>query len=105
MPVFQSSMSHEVFHCIDAYANGFLYPRTFDPIKVSLDRVRVELRADIFASLAHLSRQPNGMKFLKSLATARTVNMLSGNIEHYTSDVIYMLAESNERKISYDIKH
>ena len=100
----QYSIDHEVFHCIDAYTNGFLYPRTQDQIKVSLDRIRVEERAEIFASLAHLSRQPNGMKFLKSLATARTVNLLSGDIEHYTSDVLYMLAESNERKISDDIK-
>ena len=100
----QYSIDHEVFHCIDAYTNGFLYPRTQDQIKVSLDRIRVEERAEIFASLAHLSRQPNGMKFLKSLATARTVNLLSGDIAHYTSDVLYMLAESNERKISDDIK-
>ena len=98
------SIDHEVFHCIDAYTSGFLYSRTIDPIKVSLDQTRVEERAEIFAALAHLSRQPNGIKFLKSLATARTVNLLSGDVKHYTSDILNMLAEQSEGRNSQDIK-
>jgi len=98
------SIDHEVFHCIDAYVNGSLYPRTLDPLKACLDRTRAEQRTEIFAAMAHLSRQPNGKRFLKNLATARTVNLLSGDVEHYTSEVLYKLAASSELNIKGDIK-
>jgi len=37
------SIDHEVFHCIDAYTNGFMYPKTRDPVKSLLDRCHAEL--------------------------------------------------------------
>ena len=92
------SVDHEIFHCIDAFTNGYLYPRTKDLIKPHYDRARAELRSEIFSAIAHLSRQPNGKRFLKSLAIARTVNLLSGDVEHYTSDALNNLAESSEQK-------
>ena len=98
------SIDHEVFHCIDAYVNGSLYPRTLDPLKACLDRTRAEQRTEIFAAMAHLSRQPNGIRFLKNLATARTVSLLSGDVEHYTSEVLYKLAASSKLYIKDDIK-
>lgn len=101
---FLYTIDHEIFHCIDAYTNGFLYPRTRDPIKSCLDRFRIELRTEIYSAMAHLSRQPNGKRFLKNLATARTVNLLSGDVEHYTREALHMLVENDELNISSDIK-
>ena len=98
------SIDHEVFHCIDAYVNGSLYPRTLDPLKACLDRTRAEQRTEIFAAMAHLSRQPGGKRFIKNLATARTVSLLSGDVEHYTSEVLYILAASSEIYTKNDIK-
>ena len=90
------SVDHEIFHCIDSYTNGFMYPKTRDPVKSLLDRSHAELRADIFAAMAHLSRQPNGKKFLLNLAIARTLNLLNSDLEHYTSDVLIMMVESSK---------
>lgn len=90
------SIDHEVFHCIDAYTNGFMYPKTRDPVKSLLDRCRAERRAEIFAAMAHLSRQPTGKKFLLNLANARTLSLLNADVEHYTSDVLIMMVESSK---------
>lgn len=98
------SFDHEMFHCVDAYSNGFLFAMTQDPVKSSLDRSRAELRAEIFAAFAHLSRQPNGKRFLLNQATARTLSLLSGDVEHYTSDLLIMLVESSEQNDTHDIK-
>lgn len=98
------SLDHEVFHCIDVYTNGPLYLQTPDPIKVYCDRARAELRADIFAAMAHLSRQPEGRDFLTNLAHARTLNLLSWDVEHYTAEVLYELAERNLSTYTGDIK-
>lgn len=98
------SIDHEVFHCIDAYTNGYLYRRTWDPVVSYHDRARSELRAEIFAAMAHLSRQSNGKVFLTSLATARMLNLLSGDVQHYTSTILQKLVESDERNINDDIK-
>lgn len=97
------SIDHEVFHCIDAYTRGFIYPKTLDPVKVSLDRSHAELRTEIFAAMLHLSRQPKGKRFLKNLAIARTVNLLNGDLEHFTSDALNLLVDSSEQNISNDI--
>jgi hypothetical protein len=97
------SIDHELFHCIDAYTNRHLYPRTSDPIKACRDRTRAELRAEIFAAMTHLSRYSNGKEFLISLATARTLNLLGGDVEHYSSKTLQALVESDERNIN-DIK-
>ena len=98
------SIDHEVFHCIDAYTNGFMYPKTRDPVKSLLDRCNTERRAEIFAAMAHLSRQPNGKKFLLKLAIARTLSLLNADVEHYTSDVLIMMAESSKPNNTLDIK-
>ena len=99
-----NSIDHEVFHCIDAYANGYLFPMTLDPVKSSLDRSRAELRAEIFSAMAHLNRQPNGKRFLLNQATARTLSLLSGDVEHYTSGALIMLVGSSKQNDTYDIK-
>ena len=98
------SIDHEVFHCIDAYSNGFLFAMTEDTVKSSLDRSRAELRAEIFAAIAHLSRQPNGKRFLLNQAIARTLSLLSGDVEHYTSSTLIMLVESSEQNDTHEIK-
>ena len=98
------TFDHEIFHCIDAYTNGFLFPRTSDPLKACHDRARSELRTEIFSAMAHLSRKPNGKQFLLSLATARTLNLLGGDLEHYTSDTLHRIVESGELNTSNDIK-
>ena len=98
------SIDHEVFHCIDAYTNGFMYPKTRDPVKSLLDRCHAERRAEIFAAMAHLSRQPNGKKFLLNLAIARTLSLLNADVEHYTSDVLIMMVESSKPNNTLGIK-
>ena len=98
------SIDHEVFHCIDAYTNGFIYPKTRDPVKSSLDRSRSEQRAEIFAAIAHLSRQPNGSRFILNQAIARTLSLLHGDVEHYTTNVLIMLVENSKQNETYDIK-
>ena len=90
------SVDHEIFHCIDSYTNGFMYPKTRDPVKSLLDRSHAERRAEIFAAMAHLSRQPNGKKFLLNLANARTLSLLNADVEHYTSDALIMMVESSK---------
>ena len=97
-------MDHEIFHCVDAHANGFLYPMTQDPAKACFDRNHVETRAEIFSAMAHLSRQPDGKKFLDNLAMARTLNLLHGDVEHYTSDVLSVLASRSEQYAGLAIK-
>jgi hypothetical protein len=97
------SIDHEVFHCIDAYTSGFIYPRTLDPVKVSLNHTRAELRTEMFAAMAHLSRQPKAKRFLRNLAIARTVNLLNGDLEHFTSDALNLLVDSSKQNIPYDI--
>ena len=98
------SVNHEAFHCIDAYTNAFIYPKTRDPIRSLLDRCNAERRADIFAAMAHLSRQPTGKRFLLNLAIARTLNLLNTDVEHYTSDVLIMMVESSKPNNTLDIK-
>jgi len=98
------SFDHEMFHCVDAYSNGFLFAMTQDPVKSSLDRSRAELRAEIFAAFAHLSRQPNGKRFLLNQATARTLSLLSGDVEHYTSGALIILVGSSTKNDTHDIK-
>jgi len=98
------TFDHEVFHCIDAYTNGFLFPRTSDPLEACRDRARSELHAEIYSAIEHLSRNPNGKEFLISLATARTLNLLDGDLEHYTSDILHRLIERGELDTSNDMK-
>ena len=98
------SIDHELFHCIDAYTNGYMYHRNWDPVMSDHDRYRSELRAEIFAARAHLSRHSNGRAFLTSLATARILNLLSGDVQHYTSTILQKLLVSDEQNINDDIK-
>ena len=98
------SVDHEMFHCIDSYTNGFMFPKTRDPVISLLGRSHAELRAEIFAAMAHLSRQPNGKNFLLNLAIARTLNLLNADVEHYTSDVLNMMVESSKPNHTFDIK-
>ena len=82
------AIDHEVFHCVDVYLNGFLYPQTYDPLKACNDRAQAELKAEVFSVMAHLSR--TGMKkgMLKNLVYARTFSLLDWDVEHYTVDII-----------------
>jgi hypothetical protein len=98
------TIDHEIFHCIDTYTNGFLFPRTLDKITASKNRARAEIRTEAFAAMAHLSRQPNGKDFLNNLANARTLNLLSGDVEHYTVEVLNRVIETSEQITTEDIK-
>jgi|GEM_PF-1484055 len=97
------SIDHEIFHCLDAYTNGALFPMTHDEIKASKDRARIELRTEIFAAMSHIARQPDQKGFLRKLANARTLNILSWDVEHYTSEVLYQLADKAESFTDSDI--
>jgi hypothetical protein len=98
------TIDHEIFHCIDTYTNVFLFPRTLDKITASKNRARAEIRTEAFAAMAHLSRQPNGKDFLNNLANARTLNLLSGDVEHYTVEVLNRVIETSEQITTEDIK-
>lgn len=82
------AIDHEVFHCVDVYLNGFLYPQTFDPLKACNDRAVAELKAEVFSVMAHMSRADKSSTMLKNLANARTFSLLDWDVEHYTGDVI-----------------
>jgi hypothetical protein len=98
------SIDHEVFHCIDAYMNGPMFPRTSDPIRACCDRARSELRADTFAAMSHLSRYPSGKEFLVNLGNARTLNLLDLDVEHYTANMLKELVELSEVEATLDIR-
>ena len=90
------TIDHELFHCVDAYVNGPMFARTSDPIKASHDRYKEEQRAEIFAALRHLKRYPSDDFFLRSLATARTINLLTVDFEHYTTNILGRIIDSND---------
>jgi hypothetical protein len=98
------TLNHEVFHCIDVYLNGFLFAQTDDPFKASYDRRRAEIRADIFAVISHLSRQPSDSRFLANLALARTIQLLNGDTEHYSSDAINLIESDYQADKDPDIE-
>jgi len=98
------SLDHELFHCVDGYLNGPTYPQTMDPLQAGRDRMRAEMRAEAYAGLAHLSRQPGQRQFLHSLATARTLNLLGGSLEHYTVAVLRALAAQEESEIPQELQ-
>lgn len=84
-------LDHEVFHCVDGYMNGYLYPQTSDPLKANRDRSVAELRTEIFASMAHLTRNPGDSRLLRNLSRARTLGLLDWDVEHYTSPALQQL--------------
>ena len=98
------TIDHEIFHCIDTYTNGFLFPKTSDKITASKNRARAEIHAEAFAAMAHLSRQSDGKNFLSNLANARILNLLSWDIEHYTVEVLNRVIETSELITTEDIK-
>jgi hypothetical protein len=98
------TIDHEVFHCIDVYTNGFLFPMTSDEIVASWNRSRAEIRAEAFASLAHLERQPDTKDFISNIANARTLNLLDWDIEHYTVDVLNNIVNAKTAQTTEDIK-
>lgn len=54
--------------------------------------------------MAHISHKPDSQSFLKNLAYARTLNLLNMDFEHYTSEVLYQLAENIDLKAGYDLQ-
>lgn len=98
------TLNHEVFHCIDAYLSGFIYAQTEDSLKASYDRRKAEIRADIFASISHLSRKPSDHRFLANLALARTIQLLHGDTEHYSSDVLNLIESDYQPPRESDIE-
>ena len=98
------TIDHEIFHCIDTYTNGFLFPKTLDEITASKNRARAEIRTEAFAAMAHLSRQPDGKNFLNNLANARTLNLFSWDVEHYTAEVLNRVVETSELITTEDIR-
>lgn len=84
-------LDHEVFHCVDGYMNGYLYPQTSDPLKADRDRSVAELRTEIFAAMAHLTRNPGDKRLLNNLSRARTLGLLDWDVEHYTSAALQQL--------------
>ncbi len=85
------SLDHELFHCINIYQNGPAFMQTADPVKANHDRKVSELRSEIFASIAHLARHPDNRELITGIATARTLNLLGGDAEHYSASVLYSL--------------
>jgi hypothetical protein len=97
------SVDHEIFHCIDAYVQGPMYPRTFDPIEASHNRRLAELRVEIFASMAHLVRFPDRTGLIKGISIARAINLLSGDAEHFTSHAINKLLMKKGFDVGVDL--
>ncbi|UCE89844.1 MAG: hypothetical protein JSW10_03175 [Pseudomonadota bacterium] len=86
------TLDHELFHCVDGFRNGALYPRTLSDIQSCYHHHRAELRAEIFAALAHLARYPTQRGFLSSLARIRALGLLSWDPTHYTVPALRQLA-------------
>ena len=88
------TVDHEVFHCVDAYMHGFMYPQTFDPLKACGDRAIAELKSEIFSAMAHVSRNGEKTGLLSSLAAARTLALLDWDVEHFTHDVLHDISRN-----------
>ena len=88
------TVDHEVFHCVDAYMHGFMYPQTFDPLKACGDRAIAELKSEIFSAMAHVSRNGEKTGLLSSLAAARTLALLDWDVEHFTRDVLHDISRN-----------
>ena len=98
------TIDHEVFHCIDVYKNGFLFPMTSDEVVASRNRARAEMRAEAFAALAHITRHPDAKQFISNIANARTLNLLDWDIEHYTVDVLNKAIDAHTLHMPEDTK-
>jgi len=77
------TVDHEVFHCLNAYANGPTYSMN------SSDRVRLreeqqsESRADYFAAVSHLA-EGGDWKLVRHLLLARQRGRETGDLAHDT---------------------
>lgn len=80
-------IDHEVYHCLDAHANGGM-PRGYDSHWGEYWRTRNEMAADAFAVAAHLARTGRDGGFVTKLARLRGLALLAGDPQHFTFDAI-----------------
>lgn len=77
------TLDHEVFHCLDAYLNGPLFPITHSPARQQYAQLQAEMRADYYAALRH-RLQTGDKRFVRIFAKLRTFGLLDWDFEHYT---------------------
>lgn len=77
------TVDHEVFHCLDAYLHGPLFPITPSRAHAQYAQLRAEMRADYYAALMH--RLETGKAgFVQAFARLRTLGLLDWDLAHYT---------------------
>lgn len=82
-PFLRFTVDHEVFHCLDAYLNGPMFPMANANDALDYPRFRAEFRADYFASLTHLS-EAGSRDFVHQLLRARKAAGQQGDCHHFT---------------------
>jgi hypothetical protein len=81
------TVDHEVFHCLDAYANGPIYSmNSSDQVRMQEEQ-QAESRADYFAALSHLA-EGGDWKLVRHLLLARQRGLQAGDSAHYTEPAL-----------------
>ncbi len=78
------TLHHEIFHCLDAYQNGPLYPKSRDELGSLYSGYRAENRADIYATQTFLSEQSGDDRFLENFTRMRTLCVPAWDLTHCT---------------------
>ena len=107
------TMSHEIFHCLDAYLNGPPQRQTSSKLKASYYKNRAEQRADLFAALVSMSYSKDANRFIHRLTRYRTFSISDWDIAHYTAPVLkqalalgdeFLLIKNIDKRVAYSMR-
>jgi len=95
------TLDHEVFHCLDAYMNGPMYPKTRSRAHAQYSQLQAEMRADFFASVM-LRKNHNDTKFVRTLAKVRTLGLLYWDLAHFTRPALSVALQEPLDDLKHD---
>jgi len=95
------TLDHEVFHCLDAYMNGPMFPKTVSRARAQYSQLQAEMRADFFASVM-LRKNQHDTDFVRTLAKVRTLGLLYWDLAHFTRPALSVALQEPIENIRHD---
>jgi len=95
------TLNHEVFHCLDAYLNGPIFPKTRSRAHAQFSQLQAEMRADFYAAVMLRKNKGNG-KFVHTLAKVRTLGLLYWDLAHFTRPALAAALSQPLESLKFD---
>ena len=98
-------LEHEVFHCLNAYENGYIYAKTNSRETADYQNHISESQADTYAALIFRNKY-NNTDFIRKMLLIRIYNLTDFDVMHYSVPTLLSVLELTNNEIkSLSHKH